>query len=123
MGERGLSLQDVYLLWRYSRPAPEQEENVNPETKDVSAHYLVSLCLLGMKVTAPNLTWRDGNLSDTLNNLLMQKLKGLSVSLGGRGESRGAYNGADIQKTGICLSAEGHQNTEALTCCHYHFGF
>lgn len=49
------------------------------------------LCLLGMKVTAPNLTWRDGNLSDTVNNLLMQKLKGLSVSLGGGERRRGAY--------------------------------
>ena len=93
-------------------PAPEHERNVNPETKDVSAHYLVSLWLLGMKVTAPNLTWRDGNLSDTPNNLLMQKLKGLSVSLGGTEESRVAYNGADIQKTGICPSAKGHQTTE-----------
>lgn len=77
-------------------PAPEQERNVNLNTEDVSAHYLVSLCLRGMKVTAPNLTWRDGNLSDTLNNLLMQKLKGLSVSLGGRKESRMAHNGADV---------------------------
>lgn len=94
-------------------PAPEQERNVNPQTKDVSAHYLVSLWLLGMKVTASNLTWGDGNLSDTLNNLLMQKLKGLSVSLGGREESRVAYNEADNQKTGICPSAEGHQTTEA----------
>lgn len=66
-----------------------------------------------MKVTAPNLTWKDGNLSDTMNNLLMQKLKGLSVSLGGSEESQGAYNGADIQKTGICLLAEGQQTTEA----------
>lgn len=41
-------------------------------------------------------------MSDTLNNLLMQKLKGLSVSLGGREESTVAYNGADIKKTGIC---------------------
>lgn len=74
----------------------EQERHVNLKTKDVSAHYLNSLWLLGMKVTAPNLTWRDGNLSDTLNNLLMQKLKGLSVLLGGREDSTGAYNGADI---------------------------
>lgn len=95
--------------------APEQERNVKSETKDVSAHYLDSLWLLGMKVTGPNLTWRDGNLSDTLNNLLMQKLKGLSVSLGGREESRGAYNGDDIQTTGICPSAEGHQTTGART--------
>lgn len=64
-------------------------------------------------MTAPNLTWRDGNLSDTLNNLLMQKAKGLSVSLGGRKESRVVYNGVDIQKTGICPSAEGHQTTGA----------
>lgn len=51
-----------------------------------------SLRLLGTKVTGPNLTRRDGNLSDTPNNLLMQKLKGLSVSLGG-GEGR----------TGACI--------------------
>lgn len=50
-----------------------------------------SLRPLGMKVTAPNLTRRDGNLSDTLNNLLMQKLKGLSVSLGGGEGRRGAW--------------------------------
>lgn len=77
-------------------PAPEQERNVSPRTKDVSAHYLDSLWLLGMKMTAPNLTRRDGNLSDKLNNLLMQKLKGLSVSLGGREESKVAYNEADV---------------------------
>lgn len=71
-----------------------------------------------MKVTAPNLTWRDGNLSDILNNLLMQKLKGLSVSLGGREESRVAYNGADIQKTGICPLAEGHQTAGAWMYRH-----
>lgn len=39
-------------------------------------------------MTASNFTCRDGNLSDTLNNLLMQKLKGLSLSLGGLGRSR-----------------------------------
>lgn len=74
----------------------EQERNANSDTKDVSAHYLNSQLLLGMKVTAPNLTWRDSNLSDTPNNLLMQKLKGLSVSLGGKGESNVEHNGADV---------------------------
>lgn len=113
MGETGLSCQ-AYTDCTSILPAPEQERDVNPETKDVSAHYLDPLwLLLGMKVTAPNLTRRDGNLSDTLNNLLMQKLKGLSVSLGGREESRVAYNGADIQETGICPSAGGHQTPEA----------
>lgn len=112
MAEAGSSCK-TYINFTSILSAPEQVRNVNPETKDVSVHYLVSLCLLGMKVTAPNLTWRDGNLSDTLNNLLMQKLKGLSVSLGGREESRVAYNEADIQKTGFCPSAEGHQTTEA----------
>lgn len=110
--ETGLRCK-TYIYFTGIQPGAEQEGNVNTETKDVSAHYPDSLWLLGMKVTAPNLTWRDGNLSDTLNNLLMQKLKGLSVSLGGREESRVAYNGADIQKTGICPSALGHQTTEA----------
>lgn len=95
--------------------APEQETNINPETKDVSAHYLVSLCLLGMKVTATNLTWRDGNLSDTLNNLLMQKLKGLSVSLGGREESRVVNNGTDIQKVFVLqLETNNPQRVEGI---------
>ena len=111
MGETGLSCKSyTYITSIVS--APVRERNVNLETEDVSAHYLDSLWLIGMKVTASNLTWRDGNLSDTLNNLLMQKLKGLSVSLGGREESRVAYNGADVQKTGIC-PAEGHQTIEA----------
>lgn len=116
MAEPGLSCK-TYIYFTGILSAPEREGNVNPGTKAVSAHYLVSLCLLGMKVTGPNLTWRDGNLSDTLNNLLMQKLKGLSVSLGGIEESRVVYNGADIQKTGFCPSAQGHQTTEGLTCC------
>lgn len=60
-----------------------------------------------MKVTASNLTCRDGNLSDTLNNLLMQKLKGLSVSVGGGEESRALDNGADVQNAGFCPLAEG----------------
>lgn len=93
---------NTYIYFTDIPLVAEQKGNVDPETKDVSAHYPDSLWLLGMKVTALNLTRRDGNLSDTLNNLLMQKLKGLSVSLGGREESRVAYNGADIQKTGIC---------------------
>lgn len=91
----------------------QNKRNVNPWTRDISAHYPDSLWLLGMKVTAPNLKWRDGNLSDKLNNLLMHKLKGLSVSVGGREESRVEYNGPDIQKTGICPSALGHETTEA----------
>lgn len=95
MGESGWRLKS-YIYFTSIVPAPEQERNVNPETKDVSACYLDSLWLLGMKVTAPNLTRRDGNLSDTLNNLLMQKLKGLSVSLGGREDSKVGYIGADI---------------------------
>lgn len=95
--------------------APEQETNINPETRGVSAHYLVSLCLLGMKVTATNLTWRDGNLSDTLNNLLMQKLKGLSVSLGGREESRVVNNGTDIQKVFVLqLETNNPQRVEGI---------
>lgn len=60
-------------------------------------------------MTASNLTCRDGNLSDTLNNLLMQKLKGLSVSLGGKEESRVLDNGADVQEAGLCPSAEGRR--------------
>lgn len=111
MGTDRLQLARFTFTFTSILPTPEQERNVNLETKDVSAHYLASLWLLGMKVTATNLTWRDGNLSDTLNNLLMQKLKALSVSLGGREESRAAYNGSDIHKTGICPSAEGHQTT------------
>lgn len=54
-----------------------------------------------MKVTASNLTCRDGNLSDTLNNLLMRKLKGLSVSVGGGEESGAPENGADVQNAGL----------------------
>lgn len=77
------------------------------------------LCLRGMKVTAPNLTWRDGNLSDTANNLLMQKLKGLSVSLGGvRAAKRSVYNGADIQTTGFCpllKATKAHGEKKAFT--------
>lgn len=99
MKNRWVSRAEGFQFYIYSTsivPAPEQERNVNPETKDVSAHYLDSLWLLGMKMTASNLTRRDGNLSDTLKNLLMQKLKGLSVSLGGREESKVGYNGADI---------------------------
>lgn len=94
-GETG-SRCEVYICSTGILTAPKQDGIVNLKTKDVSAHYLNSLWLLGMEVTAPNLTWRDGNLSDTLNNLLMQKLKGLSVSPGGREESTVAYNGADI---------------------------
>lgn len=58
-------------------------------------------------MTASNLTCRDGNLPDTLNNLLMQKLKGLSVSVGGGEEFRELDNGADVQNAGFCPSAEG----------------
>lgn len=104
------ALQDFRLLYRYST-SQRTREKCQSETKDVSAHYPDSLWLLGMKVTAPNSKWGDGNLSDTLNNLLMQKLKVLSVSLGGGEESRVAYNEADTQKTGICPSAGGHQTT------------
>lgn len=87
----------------------EPERNLCPHAKDVSAHYLVSLCPWAMKVTASNLTCRDGNLSDTLNNLLMQKLKGLSVSAGGGEESRALDNRADVQNAGFCPSAEDRQ--------------
>lgn len=88
------------------------ERSPSPDARDVSAHYLVPLRQRDTKVTASNLTCRDGNLSDTLNNLLMQKLKGLSVSLGGREESRVLDNGADVQDAGLCPSAEGRRTAE-----------
>lgn len=72
-----------------------------------------------MKVTASNLTCRDGNLSDTLNNLLMQKLKGLSVSVGGGEESRTRDNGADVQNAGFCPSAEGGGMKTTLSAFYF----
>lgn len=112
MGEKGLCCKTSVILPALL-PSPEHERNLELDTKDVSAHYLGSLCLIGMKVTAPNLTCSDGNLSDTPNNPLMQKLKGLSVSLGGREESRVVHNGADIQNTGCCPSPDGQRTAEA----------
>lgn len=108
VGQRDVSRLPLFL------PVYQQstERNLSPYAKDVSAHYLVSLHPRGTKVTASNLTCRDGNLSDTLNNLLMQKLKGLSVSLGGGEESRALDNGADVQDAGLCPSAEGRQSAE-----------
>lgn len=100
-----MKLPSFIFTWISAEP----ERNLCPHAKDVSAHYLVSLRPSGMKVTGSNLTCRDGNLSDTLNNLLMQKLKGLSVSVGGGEASRAPDNGADVQNAGFCPSAEGRR--------------
>lgn len=108
VGQRDVSRLPLFLLV-YQQST---ERNLSPDAKDVSAHYLAALRPRGTKVTASNLTCRDGNLSDTLNNLLMQKLKGLSVSLGGGEESRALDNGADVQDAGLCPSAEGRQTAE-----------
>lgn len=108
-GGRARSFKTSFIFTSISA---EPERNLSPDAKDVSAHYLVSLRPRGMKVTASNLTCRDGNLSDTLNNLLMQKLKGL-FSLAARGEeSRVLDNGADVQNAGFCPSAKGRRTTE-----------
>lgn len=81
-----------------------------------------SLRLPGMNVTAPNLTRRDGNLSDTPNNLLMQKLKGLSVSLGG-GEGRRRAWIMDLtskrQRSVRFQRPPNRAGTKVFTHCHF----
>lgn len=78
------------IYFRNTSSAPKWEWNVNPGVQRRLGSLPRWLRLLGTKVTGPNLTRRDGNLSDTPNNLLMQKLKGLSVSPGGGQRRTGA---------------------------------
>lgn len=124
MGEKGLCCKTSVILPALL-PSPEHERNLDLDTKDVSAHYLVSLCLIGMKVTAPNLTCSDGNLSDTPNNPLMQKLKGLSVSLGGREEQWCIMElTSKIQVVVLQLTASEprrHEGTDMLHFSVFHF--